>query len=459
MIKILFIKAQNITKDNFSIVPPLGLMYLASVLREKDNFEIKIVDTRLRKYGESEIRSEVKNFKPDIVGVSAISFESQSMHFIAKSVKKENKNIVVLCGGPHPSIAYDIVLRDENIDYVVIGEGEANIYNIIKSISAGKKPYEVKGVAFRDNGTIYTNLPGSFVRDLDELPYPAWDLIDLNRYSVFKSMGTTGRKKYGIIVTSRGCPYRCIFCHNMHGKVYRYRTPENVIEEIGMLKKYYDIRKLEIIDDIFNLLNERSKEILSLIIKNNINVEICFPNGLRGDLIDKEFIDIMKRAGTSYVSIAIETASERLQRYIGKNLDLKKTKEVIEMLYEAGIYSNGFFMLGFPTETREEMISTIRYAVDSKLTQAMFFRVIPFIGTKMYESIDKSKIKNDWEKHDYFVSSYNLSEVDEFEIGKMIRKAYRSFYLSPCRLIGIIKNNSDYIQLLRLALLTLKRMY
>ncbi len=174
------------------------------------------------------------------------------------------------------------------------------------------------------------------------------------------------------IFTSRGCPFGCIYCHNVFGKKFRARSAENVLDELSMLKREYNIGEIEIIDDCFNIDLSRAKEIARGIIDRKLDIAISFPNGIRADHMDKELVDLLKEAGTYRVYYAVETASPRLQKLIRKNVDLDRPKEIVDYTAAQGIMTCGFFMMGFPTETEEEIRMTIDYACRSKFHQVLF---------------------------------------------------------------------------------------
>jgi radical SAM superfamily enzyme YgiQ (UPF0313 family) len=185
-------------------------------------------------------------------------------------------------------------------------------------------------------------------------------------------------------MTSRGCPYRCAYCHNVLGKKFRVRSPENILEEIKYIHDKFGITDFQIIDDIFNLDMDRAKKICDLIINSGMDLTFAFPNAIRADRVDEELVEKMAQAGTKFTSIAIETASPRIQKLIRKNLNLEKAFKAIHLFARVGIVTRGFFMMGFPTETEEEVLDTIEYAKRSRLCGATFFTVVYYPGTDLY---------------------------------------------------------------------------
>lgn len=427
---VLLIKSAYKKVHNKGITPPLGVMYLASYLREKErNVKIKIVDIRVEKL---DIKEEVKNFKPDVVGISAITVESMKMHLIAREIKKVSENIPIIVGGPHPTSYPEEVIRDKNIDFAVIREGEKTFLNLIKTLNKRGKAESVKGIYFRENGGIRFTGEPEFIENLDELPFPAWDLVKPELYfKQFRFTPIGSRTRYIPIITSRACPYQCIYCHNIFGKRLRMRSPENVIDEIKELTQKFNVHEIEIVDDIFNLHEDRVVSIFEGIMSRNLKLRFSFPNGLRADRLSDETLEVMRKGGTTYISFAIESGSPRIQKFIKKNLNLEKARRAIEKAVNLGIFSNGFFMLGFPGETAEEMKMTVQFALSSPLHTAMFFIATPHKGTELYTMVKETEEVEELMKFDYFRRWKYLNNAS---LRKIYRKAYIKFYFNPARI-------------------------
>jgi len=424
---------------NFAMTPPLGIMSIASVLRNKGH-EVGIIDMRETELKNQSLKGEIEKHSPEIVGISAITTEAPSLHAIAKVAKEVDKKTFVIAGGPHASSFIQKVLSDPNIDCAVIGEGEEIAQELVDAIVRKRDIGEVKGIAFRKNGGVLLTPPRPYIHDLDALPFPAWDLVDLNLYGRFRSMASVGLRKYMTIFTSRACPYQCIYCHNLFGKIYRTRSPENVLQEMEILVKDHGVEEVEILDDIFNLDIPRAHAICDLIIKKKLKIGFSFPNALRGDRLPTELLRKFKDAGLNFTSIAVETASPRLQKLIKKNLNLNKVSEAIKELHHLRVFTRGFFMLGFPTETREEMLATIRFAMESELPSAMFFIVTPFEGTEVEKQF-RERIQEkaySFTGYDYFTAPFNLSRESTEEVQKLQRYAIFRFNMNPWRLYQIV---------------------
>lgn len=451
--RILLIKAFRKSRTSTSVVHPLGLMYIASTLKSRGFNQIEILDTRIINKPYKMVSKKIEEFKPDIVGISALTIEAESLNIIADIAKRINPKITVVAGGPHPTAYPEETLLNGNIDIVVYGEGEETFSELCtKYAGANHKEYlNINGIAYREHGKVRINPQRAFISDLNQLPFPAWELIDIESYEKFTSMASLGHRPYMSIITSRACPFRCIYCHNIFGKTFRARSPENILEELLILRSKYGIKEFEILDDIFNLDKKRAERFWDTVINNFPDARFVFPNGIRTDLLDESAIKKMKRAGVIYTAVAVESANERIQKLIKKHLNLNKVRDAIECLYEYKIFTNGFFMLGFPTETREEIINTIKFACSSELTTAQFFIVTPFQGTELAE-LYKESIKNfniDFSKYEYYLGEFNLSNVSDSELFRLQRWANIKFYYNPHRLLKIWKFHPRKYELFR----------
>jgi len=441
MKRVLLIKAASI-KHIRSLTQPLGLMYLSSFIKSKSNkYEIKIFDNRFYDNDE-ELIKVLHNYKPEIVGISCITQEANNAHKIASYVKRMGRHIPVVAGGPHPTQFFEDVLKDVNIDYVVRGEGEEVFLELCERLNSGCSVSGLVGVSFRSNNGIVDGGKAILRTDINDLPFPDYDSIDMERYFEHFSMATIGKRRYAAVSFSRGCPYECIYCHNIFGRKYRFMSPERAIAEIDYLVKKYHITDLEIVEDIFNLRRDRTEKFLDMLIERGYNLRLAFPNGLRTDLLDDDLLYKFKKAGTVFISFAIESASHKQQREIKKRLDLEKARKAIEIARKLGIICNGFFMLGFPDESRGEIIETVNFAINSKLHTAYFFIVNPFKGTELYEKnrekIEKMPDVKEFENYSYFIGTFNLSRVPTDELLRIQSMAYKRFYLNPNRIFSII---------------------
>ncbi len=425
-----------------SIMPPLGMMSLAAYLRQRGDVDVRIIDMAPAKLEYEEIGKKILDYQPDWLGISALTFESEGMHKVAAIAKETRPEMPVLVGGPHPSAYVEQVMEDPCIDYAVLGEGELTTDDLNQALRTGGPVDQIDGLAWRENGSVRINPRQRYVEDLDALPFPAWDLIDIPAYRRFDRMSRSGVKDYMVLFTTRACPFKCLYCHKMFGKGLRKRSPESVLAEIRTLHDEYGVTEFEICDDIFNLDLPRAKQIFDMITESDMKLRLTFPNGVRGDRLDEEFLIKARQAGVVFMAFAVETATPRLQKMLRKNIDLKKIERNIELARKQRIFCLGFFMLGFPSETREELQATVDFAVRSKLHAAHLFIVNPFEGTELAKLAEEMG-KPVFSKFDdnYLSKGFtNLTDLSDRELNWIRQKGLIRFWLRPSRILAVLRD-------------------
>ena len=443
----------------FTHVHPLGIMMIAAQARASGFADVHILDMKVEDWTPERCAEELVKLAPDVVGLSAMTYEAGCMHALAKLVKSKLPNAKVVCGGPHPSVADEDVLKDSAVDFVVRGEGEFTFVDLLERLRDARSDWsECAGISFRDaHGAIQHNPDRPPPQKLDEMPFPAWDLVDHAKYHKVPRGGVIyAHKEFATMFSSRACPWRCSYCHNSYGKVFRERSAAHVLAEIELLVTKYGVKELVFMDDIFNFRPERAKKIAQGIIDRGYKLALTFPNGFRGDILDEELVVLLKKAGMYRCMVAVESASPRLQKVMQKNLKIDKVAKIVDFIASQGVMVHGAFMLGFPTETEAEMQSTIDWAANSSFHTAAFFRVIPFKGTKLFEQVEESghALPTDWSVYEPYKSEINLSAVDEERIFALRKQAYRRFYMNPKRLWRIFnlipqkRNMLPYLTLL-----------
>lgn len=444
MSKILLIKPRFFTGfwHQESVTQPMGLMYIGATLKEAGH-EPKIHDCACDHEDLHILRTTIVEWQPDFIGLSIIISEIEETRRVMALIREIMPDVSVTFGGPWASANPEEPIKTFGADFVVLGEGELVFPRLIDAINKKKSFELIPGIAFIVNGNIKINQKHFLTEyELNALPFPAWDLLDHELYAKMHSMPGVGSRPYMSIVTSRGCPYRCAYCHQTMGKVFRRRSAESVIAELQELRFRHGFKEFEILDDCFNLDRERMYAILTGIRDRIGDARLHFPNAVRSDLLDPEDIPLFKQAGTVSLFFAIETSSQRLQKMIHKNLDIKKASRAINASVKAGIYSTGYFMIGFPTETYQEASDTIKFAAHSSLHRALFFNPTPFAGTELAEMAAEFLNKNriiDPRMMSYHISKLNISAMSDQESQKILKQAYRRFYLNPRRILRLLK--------------------
>ena len=448
----------------FTHVHPLGIMMIASAARSRGFRDMHILDMKVEDWTPQRCLEELQRIEPDVVGLSAMTYEAGCMHALAKLIREHLPKTKIVCGGPHPSVAADDVMEDDAVDFVVRGEGEWTFAELLDGIADGRTDWTgCNGIHWRRGDEVVAEPDRSPPADLDEMPFPAWDLVPHEKYHTVPRGGVIyAHKEFATMFSSRACPWRCTYCHNSYGKTFRERSAENVLEEMELLVTKYGVKEFVFMDDIFNFRPERAKKVARGIIDNGWKIKLTFPNGFRGDILDTELVDLLVEAGMYRCMVAVESAVPRIQKVMKKNLKIEKVRTIVDYIAKKGVMVHGAFMLGFPTETEEEMRETIGWAASSSFHTAAFFRVIPFKGTELFQQIQHAgyELPSDWSKYEPYQSEINLSEVSEEKIYKLRKQAYRRFYLKPGRMWRIFKlipNKSNMLPFL--ALLFARRAY
>jgi radical SAM superfamily enzyme YgiQ (UPF0313 family) len=360
--RVLLVEANNMSKWVGSTIPcevhipPLGLMYLAASARQAHpEIEFRIVESSLPYLSGERLARLLDEFQPDVVGVRSIAFFLEEMQRIAAGVRAWGAALLV-AGGPIVQ-AYRARLFEEvpELDLAVKGEGE----RVFSDLLAGATPEKLPGVLCRLNGRVAESPDSPEIPDIDALPFPAYDLIDLDLYARQLSYSYNHRRQ-GILLTSRGCVYRCTYCFT-HWKNVRLRSAASVFAEIEHLYTRHEIRDFYVVDDIFNVNVRRALEIFDRILAAGFRLRLYFVNGLRADLTTREFVDRAVEAGAIWFTYAVESGTDEMQRYIRKNLDLDKARDIIAYTQRQSVVVNISTMFGFPTETPAQAWRTLDY--------------------------------------------------------------------------------------------------
>ncbi|HNW43291.1 MAG TPA: radical SAM protein [Elusimicrobiales bacterium] len=433
---------------------PLGLLYVAAALRQAGCGEVSVLDARMLRLNHKEISARIRDLAPDLVGLTGMSTEAEFIHALARLAKEAAPRCKVVVGGPYATTSPEEAVGDPNIDFAVLGEGEGTACELAAALAQGGEVAGLAGLAYKKDGRPAVNPRRPVIEDIDSLPMPAWDLVDVEKYFHLWVRHSQNPFPYSErimpLFTSRGCPYGCVYCHNIFGKKTRLRSVDSVLREIELLVEKYGVGEIEITDDIFNIDLPRAKAICDGIVRRGIKIKISFPNGLRVDRMDEELVLKLRAAGTHALAYAIESGSPAVQRRIGKNLDLEKARQIIRFTYAQGIIVCGFFMLGFPDETKEELLSTARFAREVPFHQANFFFVTPRPNTALYE-MARNKISA--QKADtganYFNFSVNLSAVSDSDLRDIMEEAGNSFYHRPVQFLRVLSNVPNKLYLFK----------
>jgi magnesium-protoporphyrin IX monomethyl ester (oxidative) cyclase len=415
---------------------PLGITYLASALR-KEHIKVSLLDSLIEGWDSvieldthniqfgltpAEIAERAYSLSPDIVGISCMySIQAKVTSEIAREIKQRLPDVKICSGGAHSSAMPEEVATDKNIDFVVMGEGEATLIDIINALNNNTPFEDIDGVCYRtQDGRVVLNQKTRFIENLDNIPSPALDLLPMERYfEVNRPHGTiTKNRRVVPIVTSRGCPAKCVFCsiHPVWGRLYRTRSPESVVNEIEMLVNQYRVQEIHIEDDNFTFNRKRAEKICDLIIERNIKVAFAAPNGLAVWALNEQLLRKLKRAGFYRLTLAIESGSQKtLSKIIHKPLRIERVLEVIKSARKVGFDIDLFFVVGFPGETPEEMQKTFDLGKSLDVSNVKYFIATPYPGTKLLEIARREKL---------IPQNYNPSDIGINVLHGIITTAY-----------------------------------
>jgi len=400
---------------------------------------------------------EIGKRRPDLVGIKSYSSDLNLVADMLERVKNVDEGIMTIIGGPHPSTedADGFYRQFPMLDYAFAGEAEPGWIPFIEMLESGNHDFEnVPGLAWREaDGSIKGN-EKVLLEDLDILPMPHWDLMKPHEYKWGYSFMTNTYPAAPMILT-RGCPYLCTFCGSylITGRTVRKRSIDSVIEEIKVLKSEYGVKSIDIVDENFVFYRDYVMEFCNRLIDEDIKIGWNCPYGVRLDRLDAELVSTMAKAGCYALSFGIESATNRILKEIKKVLTVEQTIEKVNMVRDAapGIMLQGFFMVGFPDESKEEIEDTIDLACKLPLDIAIFSPLRPTPGTAIYDGLVNSGViyaNLDYDPEGmgqhYFVRSYSPVSDDEMKI--LYRKAYRNFYMRPKVIFNLIKHTRSKAQ-------------
>ncbi|MDP2729851.1 MAG: radical SAM protein [Dehalococcoidales bacterium] len=414
--------------------PPMGLAQLAAVLEEK-GYPVIIVDANALNLQPEAVVPLVGN--ADIIGLTAMTPTINSAMATARHLKKARPDLPVVLGGAHATLLPEkTLLAAPEIDLIVRGEGEETLIEMLEALESNQALSEIQGISHRQNGKVVSNPLRSKTVDLDSLPFLAYHLLPRRKYKPHPPHGRA--LPFAAIITSRGCPYQCSYCSKpIFGKKFRAQSPERVVEELTYYQDKLGIKEFAFYDDVFTLDKKRAFAIAERMMQKGLSMHWTCET--RVNLVDRELLCQLKRAGCYAIAYGIESGSQEILDTIDKNITLEQVEETINLNREVGLQTIGYFMIGSPGETPETIRQTIQFAKKLKLDFAQFAITTPFPGTKLHDLYLNGKKGDDipWESFVYAGTGggkapvFESSRLGRDEIQCWARQAYREFYLRP----------------------------
>lgn len=407
--------------------PHLGLGYIAAYLRQK-GFGCQPIDAKFERMDLVKLTQELKKYRPRLVGVTAMTHDVGQAAKLAKLAKELFPGVVTVLGGPHATALPEETLRQfPEFDIAVAGEGEITMYELAK----GNPFPAIQGIAYRDGKEIKLTAPREFVKNLNELPLPAWDLFPPS-------------KIYSIII-NRGCPFRCNFCMRVSGNMIRKRSLENILKEFHLDVKQRGATLLYVNDESFGIDRQQTNDFLDALINSDFSKKVKWIAQTRVDIVNEEFLRKLKAAGCGWVGFGVESGNEEILKATGKGITLKKVEESITLAKRAGLQTGSFFIIGHPFETRQTVLDTINFAAKLNTSSVAFGIMVPYPGTKIYEMALKGEggyriISSNWADFNKTIgSSLELETLSRKEMEKLQLLGYFLFYFKNWRFRDFFK--------------------
>jgi len=424
--------------------PILGLSYLAAVL-ERNGVDVRIFDAHFYQWSHEKLVSLLVDFKPDMIGVTAMTHEIKPAAEIVQEVK-ERINCRTVVGGPHVTALPERTLSEfPAFDYGVCGEGEKVILSLIEKIKEDNDggEFDLDGLVFRDkNAEVRFNNPAPFLtpEELDALPYPAF-----HQYYGDDSLALSGKKEEYAIITSRGCPYNCAFCMRVLGNKIRQRSPENIVQEIEFAVSKYGAHTFNFQDEIFLLDTTHTRKILQMIIDKGLNRRIRWIGLTRANVVNEEIIALAKESGCFHIEMGVESGNEEILKCIKKGITIEQIKKAVKIIKRHDIYLVTYYILGHPGETSETIEDTIKLAAELNTNHIAVGLMVPYPGTQIYNYAASGQmgyklLTEDWSQYDkYGARSLELDGLTYDELAHLQKKTYLNLYLKNFRIKDLIK--------------------
>ena len=428
---------------------PLGLAHIASILRAS-GFEVTMLDPENQGMDLEAFKKRIKEEKPDIFGIASATMNFEKASEFTKIAR--NFGAKTILGGIHATAAYQEVIKNNNeFDYVVFGEAEETIVELCTFIRDGKPSLQsILGLAYREKGEPKVTASRPFLEDLDKLPSPQWDLLNVGTYTLpdFIYPGKRGVT----IVTARGCPAKCIFCSVplMNGYKFRHFSAKRIVDDMETLVKKHNMEFIAFRDDTFTVSRQRVMDICYLLMERNIKVRwYCLA---RVNTVDQEMLFLMKKAGCEMMHYGVESADQKILNTLKKGINVQQIRDAVQWTHNAGIKIAGSFIFGNPGETQETMDNTLNLAIELDPDIAHFFVMAPLPGTELYEKYKSIYFDEDIGNRESSYGIYSMSEKSSFRCGdisyhdlkKQLVKATRKFYFRPHYIVKKMKQIRRY---------------
>lgn len=418
---------------------PLGLAYLGSVA-ERDGHQVNVIDCQAEKLTSEGFRSRIAQTPSDIIGVTATTLLYKSAMNLVSIAKETQPHAVTVLGGSHGTFWDKNALSEyPALDVVVRREGEITFMELVEKVESHSRLDGILGITYRDGDKTIRNAERPFIEDLDSLPFPAHHLLPL------ENLKHNGKIIFPL-VSSRGCVYWCDFCSTvrMFGRAYRMRSPKNVVDEMQLVHDKYGVDQVTFYDDAFSVDRDRVVKICEEL--NSRKLRLKWDCGTRVDMVDRDLMEIMRKAGCFAVWLGVESGSELILGAMNKKIKIEQTRQAYKTAHKVGLMTIANVVLGFPGETEQTALETIRLVKELNPDDVGFYIATPYPGTPMYEQV----IKNGWlrvsdfDKYDTAGPTFETPQLSMEKLVQLRAKAYQDFYLRPGYVFKMMRRGGVY---------------
>ena len=415
---------------------PIGLAYLAAVLK-KNGHEVTVIDCLALGMDHEQLKAKIASFEPDVVGITSMTPTIQSTLLSARAAKEACPDAVVTLGGPHATFMDRQILEQEAaVDVVVRGEGEQTLLEMTQNVADSKSLHKIDGITFRDGDQIIQTPNRPFIQNLDELPYPAYDYFQLDRYRLFG-------KLFLPIITSRGCPFQCSFCTTSRilGKEYRARSPKNIVDELEFLKNTYGADAVTFYDDTLTLDKTRIFKICEGIKARKI--DLPWDCQTRVDQVSREVLAEMRETKCQQVFFGVESGCQEILDAVKKRTTVEQNAKAIKLAKEAGLFVAISIMIGYPGETKDMLEQTLDFIRKTEPDDVYLCVATPYPGTELRRLVEEMglKMSTDWGLYDTVTPVFENPLLPAEDILKLRKEFYDSFYSPKYVLKHLFKDN------------------
>lgn len=447
--KVLLINPLTLEDSMVNITPNLGLGYLAKSLLD-NGFDVEIWDGVKKGMSKRKLEERLKVQDYGLAGIQVYTRSVRDAQECLEKIKTINPDTVTVVGGPHPSGDPEGSMKHLKTDYAFRGEGEIGLVQLLNTLT-GKESREYRDISnliWKDQGAVTCN-PLEPIEDLDRVGIPAWDMINPNDYPYAPIGAFSKQFPLTSISTTRGCPYRCTFCANntIMGRKVRARSTETVLAEMDLLYSKYGVREFQIIDDNFTSKKSLTLGVCEGIIERGWGTSLSFPNGVRLSTLDEDILHLLEKAGCYSLGLGIESGSPRTLKNMRKAQSVDEIRQQVNLIHRVTkIRTTGFFIIGYPTEEKEDILQTIRLAKELPINRAQFTICLPVPGSEMTEQLIKEGKMADVDFSD--ISFQNIVQIPDRmtlkELRRLRLKAYLGFYLRFRIILGLLSEIQSF---------------